>query len=143
VVSPNRSSSSRDSSLVGLKAGTCGITRRDRLFHRLTREHAEVAQLDRNIGLGLALLLGSRISRRNRDGLLLHSHIAVEFGLLLRLLTTYRVAIDDEEKLAFGDVLPFSKRNAPDLPCDARLDIDPLDGLNISYRRDLKWNILR
>jgi hypothetical protein len=74
---------------------------------------------------------------------LLHGDIAVEFGLLLRLLATHGVAIDGEEKLAFGDVLPFGEGNGSNRPGDARLDVDTLDGLNVPYGRDLKRHILR
>jgi hypothetical protein len=74
---------------------------------------------------------------------LLHGDIAVKFGLLLRLLATHGVAIDGEEKLAFSDVLSFGEGDGPNLPGDARLDVDTLDGLNIPYGRDLKGHILR
>jgi hypothetical protein len=74
---------------------------------------------------------------------LLHCDVTVEFGLLLRLLATHGVAIDGEEKLAFSDVLSFGEGNGPNLPGDARLDVDTLDGLNIPYGRDLKGHILQ
>jgi hypothetical protein len=102
-----------------------------------------LTQLDRNVGVSLALLLRGRISCSNRYGLLLHCDVAVEFGLLLRLLATHGVAIDGEEKLAFGDVLTFGEGNGSNLPGDARLDVDTLDGLNIPDGCDLKGHILQ
>jgi hypothetical protein len=102
-----------------------------------------LTQLDRNVGVRLALLLRGPISRGNRDGLLLHCDVAVEFGLLLGLLVTHGFAIDGEEKLTFGDVLSLGEGNGSNLPRDARLDVDTLDGLNVPYGRDLKGHILR
>jgi hypothetical protein len=74
---------------------------------------------------------------------LLHCDVAVEFGLLLRLLATHGVAIDSEEELAFSDVLTFDEGNGSNLPGDARLDFDTLDGLNVPYSDDLKGHILQ